>query len=77
MTTEARPISKSGERYARPWVILSFQAGMLLVLLGTSWLFSFARDVSWIVCGMLSLCLLLICALLIPALLRGRRRRDS
>ena len=49
MTTEARPAEKSGERYARPWVILSFQAGMLLVLLGATWLFSLVHDVSWIV----------------------------
>jgi hypothetical protein len=36
VTTEARPASKSGERYARMWLILSLQAGMLLVLLGAS-----------------------------------------
>lgn len=77
MTTEARPASKSGERYARLWVILSFQVGMLLMLLGASWLFSFAHDVSWIVCGVLALCLLVASALLLPALLRGWWRDSS
>jgi len=77
VTTEARPTSKSGERDARLWVILSFQAGMLLVLLGQARLFSFARNVSWIVCGVLPLYLLVASALLLPALLRGWRLRDS
>jgi apolipoprotein N-acyltransferase len=74
VTTEARPTSKGGEQHSRLWVILSFQAGMFLALLGAAWLFSFVHDVSWIVCGVLSLCMLLICALLLPAVLRGRRR---
>ena len=77
MTTDARPTKQSAERYARLWVILTFQAGMLLVLLGASWPFSLVHDVSWIVCGVLSLCLLLASALLLPPLLRGGRLRDS
>ena len=77
MTTEAGHSEKSRERYAHLWVILPFQEGMLLVLLGASWLFLFVHDVSWIVWGLLSLCLLVASALLLPTFLRGWLVRDS
>jgi hypothetical protein len=77
MKTEAgqTKTTKRHEDYARLWVILSFQASMVLVLVGASWLFSLVHQVSWIVCGVLCSCMLLGLALLIPALFKQEEER--
>jgi len=73
VTTEARRTTQHRAASARWWFIGAIQGGSLLVLLGASWLFSFIRDVSWVVCSMLSLCLGLLVMLLLRALLRDGR----